>query len=247
MNDQTSLMARIGQWFNSKRNKGTLPVLKEVTPPPPGEAEGGDRKARGLFRRPWARRDAAIAGLQQGFDSLADLMTGIRENLEGQSRRQEEMLGYLSHLPQLLESLPETQRMHGQTLQVIGRSLQQQTEQQGRLAEILDKLTDGHGEQRQVLESLTGRTDTLAAHNETISATLRQVGSVMEIVGRSSESGAEVLRHLSHELSRRDGQMEEIIQRQSRRLTAMLMATVVLSVLALAAAGVMGYLLLRRG
>jgi hypothetical protein len=246
MNDQTSLMSRIGRWFNVKRDSGTLPVLKEVPPNPPGQIQRADGKARSYFWRPWARRDMALASLQQGFDSLADLMTGIRDNLQSQSRRQDEMLGYLSHLPQALESMPESQRVQGEALQAIDQHIQQQAQQQAQLTSILDKLTESNAGGREALESIAGRTQTLADQEEAISANLKQVGCAVENVGKGAESSAAVLKQLKSDLARRDGQMEETILQQNKRLTIMLIVAMSLSAVAIIAAGVVGYLLLRQ-
>ena len=54
---------------------------------------------RSTFLRPWAKRDAAIEQLQSGVGALADLMTGIKDNLERTAKRQDELVQYLSHLP----------------------------------------------------------------------------------------------------------------------------------------------------
>jgi hypothetical protein len=249
MSDQTSLMARIGQWINVKREKFT-PVFKEVSPDrqiqPLQRAGNGNGKPRSFLWRPWARRDAAIAGLQQGFDSLNDLLGSIREHMQSQSRRQDEMAGYLSHLPHIMETMPETQRMHGEALQAIGQHLQEQTQQNGQLAEVLQRLGESQGGQQQLLQSLAGNTQTLGEHNQTISANLRDVGSAMALVGKHSETSTVALQQLQNELSHRDRQLGQIIQRQNKRLTIMLAVAMAVSVLALTAAGALGFLLMRR-
>src|SRR5437667_211048 len=67
---------------------------------------------RTTFLRPWAKRDAAIHQLQEGFVTLTDLMGAIRDNLEKQNSRQDELLGALSQLPQVLQTLPENSCVH---------------------------------------------------------------------------------------------------------------------------------------
>jgi len=247
MSDQLSLMARIGRWFSFKRNNALLPVLREVPASPAGQIEPAEKKPRSFFWRPWARRDAAISSLQQGFDSLSGLMASIRDSLERQSRRQDEILGYLAHLPQLLETLPQTQRAHSEALAAIGQQLQQQTQQQARLAEILDRLGEAQGGQQRVLESLAGRVGALCEHDQMVSANLRQVGCAMESMGRSSESSAAVLRQLNEDLGRRNAQIERTMRRQNTRTTVMLVVGMAVSAAAVVALGVVAFLLVRRG
>src|SRR5579872_1468043 len=62
--------------------------------------------------RPWRRNSEAIANLQTGFQSLNQLMDEIRQNMVNQGRRQDELNSYLSALPKLLESIPESSRVH---------------------------------------------------------------------------------------------------------------------------------------
>src|SRR5687767_14754820 len=96
------LMLQIGRIF--RKDSTTLPLEREVP------SEGAIAKVsakRTSFFRPWAKRDAAIASLREGMESLAGTIVSIRDNLEKQGRRQDEMLAYLSHLPEILHSLPE--------------------------------------------------------------------------------------------------------------------------------------------
>src|SRR5581483_4029500 len=149
MNEQSTLFSRIGGWFrksNSPHN-GDLPLSD------PGNATPVVVH-RSSFLRPWAKRDAAIAQLQEGFTTLTDLMSGIRSNLEKQNERQAELMQYLSSLPQVLEQLPESNRVQGETLKAIHQQLASQNAQQSKLAEILDRVAETGGQQRELIEDL---------------------------------------------------------------------------------------------
>lgn len=242
MSDPKTFFKRVGDWFKMKAagdggEQVDAPATETTSMVP----------IRSSFFRPWARRDAAIANLQQGFNTLTDLMSSIRESMERQSGRQDEMLSYLSHLPEVLKAMPEAQRLHGQTLQAIGQQLQQQVEQQDRLVQILDKVTASGVDQRELLEELHQRVDSAAQQNSSISENLRQVTSAVESMGRLSESSTQALRQLHEGLSTRQEMAERSIQKQDTRLTAMMMAAVILSAAALIAVGIFGFLLLRRG
>jgi len=79
------LMFQIGRIF--KRSE-TLPLERELKG---GEIARVEAKRTSFFR-PWAKRDAAIASLREGMESLAGTIVSIRDNLEKQGRRQDEML-----------------------------------------------------------------------------------------------------------------------------------------------------------
>lgn len=241
MPENSTLFGRIGQWFKRNgKSDGDLPLMREIDAPIDANRQ---LPAPSVFR-PWARRDQAISNLQNGFESLADLMNSIRENLEKQGRRQEELLGYLSHLPTAMETLPETARLQAETLKTIHTQLEHQNLQHERLTEILEKVSVAEGDQQEILKSLRDRVETLHQHDQAITDNLHGVGSAMAGVSKNSQISAEILGQLRDNLDSRDGQLERLLQKQATRFTVLLSAAITLSVLALTAAGVIGYFLL---
>ena len=124
MTETTTFKSKIGRWF-----KGIRPVRAEL---PLDHDDNGrtnpDRPqtqiaTRGSFLRPWAKRDAAIANLTHGFQTLTDLMVAVRDNLEQQNRRQDELIRYMSHLPEAIQLIPETARAQGETLKAIHQQI----------------------------------------------------------------------------------------------------------------------------
>jgi len=249
MMQQEGFFTRIGRLIGiNRQGNGELPLeppssesntetaLAHPAPPP--------RPTLSLFR-PFARRDAAIASLQQGFISLTDLMSAIREHLEKQGRRQDEMLSYLSHLPEILQSLPEAQRIHGETLRAVSQQLQQQIGQQSRLTEILATVSETSTGQKEILQNLHAQVQTTGQHSQAISDSLRQVSSAMESVGHSTRSSSDILQQLRDTQTYRDDQLQRIVEGQNKRFTILMIAAAVLSLAALATATVVMFLTLR--
>lgn len=259
--DQPTFLSRVSSWLKRKGNgngggrDSALPLERHAHEM--DREHHGDEPAVGTMLdrvtvrrpsifRPFARRDAAIQSLQSGFQSMADLMGTIRENLETQGRRQDQMLSYLSNLPEILQSLPETHKVQTETLKSIGQQIESQVEQQRRLTDILDKVSDSGTQQREFLEQLHGRVETLGETNEAISENLRQFGASMENVGKNTDSSAQILQQLRDNLNARDTEIQSILQRQNARLTIMLTVAIILSVASIAAVVVMGIMLARR-
>ena len=257
MSASPNLLSRIGRWFRGSPADPAAPL-------DPASEDGGDANlahvsrhgshaiervdtTRSTFLRPWAKRDAAIDALHHSFESLSDLMHGIKENLDRQGQRTEELTRHLAKLPEALQGLPEHQRVQSETLLMIGGQMEQQAAQQSRLADILSKVSDHHAGQRTILESLDQRVDGLRGHDEAISENLRSVGSAMENVSRTSASSADVLQHLNENITSRDAELERILHRQNTRFTTMLAVAIFLSVAALAAVVVIGYVMISRG
>lgn len=244
MTDKPNFVSRIGQWFRGLRPSDDRLPLESQPAEPAGEHASSERRLS--FWRPFARRDAAIASLQQGFGTLTELMSTIRDNLERQGRRQDELLAHLATLPELLETLPESQRLQAEAIRAIEQQLQQQIAQQERLGEILERMSDSGDQQRQHVEALSSRVESMSQQEQAVADNLRDVGSAMQSMGRSAESSAAVLQQLQQGISARNSEIEQTLQRQNSRVTILLIVASAVSLAALIAVIVVGSLLLTR-
>lgn len=237
MSRQQTFFRRLGNWFRGCNSQDALPL-----------AGGNSTLApRVTFLRPWARRDAAIYNLQESFRSLTELMSTIRDNLERQSRRQDELLAYLAHLPEAIRAIPENSRVHGEMLQAIHQQLAQQNAQQEKLGEILERLSQNGEQHRKSLGELNEGMESLRQADEMISANLNSLGHALQGVSRTTAAGAHVLEQMQQRLDSRDSQLELILRRHSVRFTVMLAIAIALATAGLAGACIVGYMLLGRG
>jgi chromosome segregation ATPase len=218
-------VSRIGGWFRRGNSSGN-----EIIP-----AE------RGSLLRPSAKRDQAIANLQQGFNTLTDLMTTIKDSLNDQARRQDELLKYLAHLPTAIEGIPETNRLQVESLKAISARLDQQNTQQNLIGEILGKLADNDARQQKTVDDVRSRVDTIGEQNKDIAENLSNVGSAMQSVSKTSQASAQVLEQVRDNIAQRDGQLERMLHKQAARFTSLLVVAIFLSIAALVAVMVVGY------
>ena len=171
-------------------------------------------------------------------------MTAVRENMDSQGRRQDEMLAYLSALPKVLETIPENNRIQGETLKAIHEQLLHQAGQQETLGEILNKISQSDGDQRDLLDGLRERVETLNAQDKSMADSLNNVGTALESVSRSSSASTEVLGHMRDNMKSRDADLEAVLHRQGVRFTTLLAVAIFISISALVAVVVMGYLIM---
>jgi chromosome segregation ATPase len=235
---QQTIASRISNWFR-KGNR------IDVELPLESDADNGATLAtttRGTFLRPWAKRDEAINNLHQGIASLSNLMDGIRENLEAQGKRQQELLTYLSHLPQALEALPEAGRIQGETLKAIHQQLATQNGQHNKLGEILERIVQADNDRKKAVDNLKDSVDNLRDQDAAISENLGNVGVAMQHVSRASEASTKVLEQMRENISSRDTELQAILHKQGARFTTMLAVAIFLSIAALLSVGVIGYL-----
>lgn len=234
------LVTKIGNWFR----RGVRPDNGDMLD---GDQNGLSRtEGRGSSLKPWAKRDQAIVNLQEGFSTLTDLMSAIKDNLNEQGRRQDELLKYMAHLPEAIQAIPESNRMQGETLRAIHARLEHSNEQQGMIAEILNRVSESGAEQKKSVEEMRERVETFAEHDRKIADNLSSVGTAMQSVSRNSQSSAQVLEQLRDNINSRDGQLERVLHKQAMRFTTMLAVAIFLSIAALAAVAIVGYLLLNR-
>jgi chromosome segregation ATPase len=222
--EKTGFISRIGYWFRGG-DKASAPLNGQIVP---GES-------RSSLMKPFAKRDQAIANLQDGFSTLTDLMSTIKDNLNDQGRRQDELLSYLSHLPKAIEGIPETNRLQVESLKAISARLEQQNNQQNLIGEILGKLANNDAEQKKVVEDVRSRVENVAEQNKNISDNLSSVGSAMQTVSKNSQASAQVLEQVRDNIEKRDGQLERLMQKQAQRFTWMLLISIFLAISALVA------------
>jgi DNA repair exonuclease SbcCD ATPase subunit len=241
MNEQSTLLSRIGRWF-----KKDLPENGDGSPGGDEHSQTHAIEQRTTFLRPWAKRDAAITHLQEGFTTLTDLMGAIRDNLDKQNQRQEELMGALQQLPQVLQSIPETNRVQSETLRAIHQQIEGQGASQQRLGEILSSIGQGATEQRQMVDALRDRVEDIHKTDTTIADYLNNVGESMKDVSKNSTTTSQVLEQMRDNINARDGQIERVLHRQGVRFTTMLAVAIFLSIAALVAVGVIGDMLLTK-
>ena len=264
------LMSRIGKWFKrggSATDGSAAPAgdpgaveAAAGTPEFIVNNENGDAaditgdaalsgpvgEPRSTFLRPWAKRDAAIENLQSGITAIGELMGGIREHMERQSKRQDELLGYLSHLPAALEQLPESNRAHAEALKAIHESMNRQSNQQSKLGDILERITQADGENGRTLQALTDHVEQLRRHDEAVAQNLHQVGDAMENLGKNTATSATVLEQMRDSATTRDSEIERILQQQTSRFTVLLVVATLLMVSTLVAVGALGFMFLQQ-
>ena len=261
MADQTTFISRIGGWFKRSHETGettqettttdsttaTERIIEAPSTPHPTipaiqRASEETPEPRSTFIRPWSKREATVEQLQTGVATLSDLLSTVRDNMERHSKRQDEMMGYLSHLPKVLETLPENARLQSESLKAIQRQMERQTNQQSQVAQVLDRISRADDRQQRTLEALQDRVDWVNRNEHSLSQSLGNVGMLLQTMSKHSEASAQVLVNLRDGMTTRDRNVEKILHRQGVRFTTMLVIAIFLSMAAFVAVGIFGYL-----
>lgn len=228
VNEQPGLWNRIKSWFGiGSRRQLNLPVGQSTS------------------FLPWRRHDAAVANLQTGFNALTQLLVTIRENLEQQTRQQQELSQHLANLSENSFPLPPGSPLPEDAARGIVQQMAYQGQQQHRIGNILEKLSDSTAEQGRLLNALGERTETLEHHDRLIGDNLQSVGIAMQSVSRNSEQNTQVLQAMRQQMAHNDDRLHNTIGRHGDRLTILLIITMILSAVALLAVLILGLILFR--
>ena len=129
-----------------------------------------------------------------------------------------------------------------ETLEAIQQQMQGQSAQQQKLGEILERMGDAGTAHGKTLETVQDHVQAMLGHDQKISENLGNVGSAMETVSEHSKTSAQVLQQMRDNMSSHDGEMQRMLAKQGSRFTALLVMAMVLSIAAIVAVGVFGYL-----
>ena len=123
----------------------TYQEMGVVTPP-----EGEGQSPAVLGRVGNACRGAPGAGLTRRFSNRDDALpqtvqAELRAALDGQARRQNDLLDRLSTLPQVAEALPQTSKMQSDMLKLINDRLTMHADQQRKVTQVINAVGGSGG------------------------------------------------------------------------------------------------------
>ena len=236
------LLRRLADVFTRPPGRPPTPAARSTEIEPDESSSHLDLAPAGSFLRPFAKRDQAMQNLADGFNTLTDLMGSIRDNLETQQERQNELLDHLKHLPETLKTIPEAQRGHTETLRTIHRQLENQHGQQERLGDILDQIGKSGLSQKESIDELQQRLEKMRETDAQVSENLGGVGRAIGEFSRTSTASTAVLEKMQAAMDRRNDDLEQVLAKQGSRFAWLMAVVVVISAVALAAAGFAAYL-----
>lgn len=239
-----TVFSRISNWFKpgtTETPSGDLPLENEQATLEQSAVERPGPVPVTTFLKPWAKREAALMQLQEGFNTLNDLISSVKESLDRQALRQDELLNVLQHLPAALRAIPENSRLQTETLKAVGEQLQRHNVHYHRLADVLEKVSDSSTDQKKILDLMNDRVEVIAQQDVRMAEGMRSVSSAMETVSQNSQASAQVLDQLKNNARTRDMELQWILHKQGIRFTAMLSVAIFLSIAALGAVCFIGW------
>jgi hypothetical protein len=173
--------------------------------------------------------------LQQSYDSLLDTVQSLRQSLDGQARRQDELLKRLSTLPHAVETLPQTSKMQSDMLKMINDRLAMHGEQQRRVSDVMNTLGASGKEQGQTLESIREQIETGNEIDRQLVESFNRFSMMIDRLHVANNHAVECLQQVRDSYATTSMQMQEWIEKSRSRNTWLIGGAFVLSATAVVA------------
>ncbi len=170
--------------------------------------------------------------LQQSYDSLLETVQELRGLLDGQVRRQEELLHRLSAMPQAVETLPQTSRMQSEMLDVITDRLAMHAQQQKKINETLGGISGG----KDSTESIRRLREQIETGNEIDRQLVESFNRFSMMIDRLQSANAhavDCLEQVRHTYAASAMQVQDWIEKSKNRNTWMVNSAFVMALVSL--------------
>ncbi|MEE9405314.1 MAG: hypothetical protein V3V20_10495 [Algisphaera sp.] len=180
-------------------------------------------------------RELTIQQLKQGYGEVVETMKSVRNHLDQQAGRNEQMLDLMKGIPEVLKSIPESNQRQTEMLSVIQQNLERQNETAGHLTKAIVSLASASEKQGTTLEGINERMHAEDVSRQKLNATVASLDNTMGGVQDSSTATRESMHAMTEQSRMNDERMRDMYQRSQRTtlLMVILCLAVVLGALAL--------------
>ncbi len=239
MTEHATIWSRLGTWLKNAGRGGSgldnLPKLHADSMLNDGlevldKAEG---EARANLASPKRQREQAIEKLQEGYQQVTGLITSIKEHMEVQDKRSEQMVEALTQLAKDSVQSADNAHTHNENLSAIVTQLQASNDRARRLeSSILE-----------IPKLASVQNETLAAIQEDVRAGAEANGHMVQSLERfretasgwseASAASTQAIKDTNEATARRDADLNKLIEAQSKRFVWLFAVTVVLAISAI--------------
>lgn len=209
---------------------------------------------RPLARREY-RREAALSTMREGFETLSNLMTDLRDGLDASVEKQSELLEHLKFLPVVAEQNQKAarrfdeqaaaqNRLQAETISAIREQVRGQRQHQEQLQDVLGKMSRESRDQKRDIDDVQDRLRRMRESDQAIADNLATVGTAVRQVSERESAQGELVMRMQQAFDARTRALEESSRRRSRRQGLVLAVTLLLSLVTAGGVATAGYLYL---
>ncbi len=180
--------------------------------------------------------------IQQSYDSLVQTVRDLREALDGQTRRQEELLSRLSTLPHAVEALPQTSKMQSDMLKMINDRLAMHADQQRKITDVIDTLGVSKKELGPDLDAIREQIETGNEIDRQLVESFNRFSMMIDRLHVANNHAVECLQQVRDSYAHTAMQMQEWIEKSRHRNTWLIGGAFLMSAAALTLVLVLMYM-----
>jgi len=185
-----------------------------------------------------ASREQSVQQLKKGYNEVVDTMQVLRDHMQKQSERSDRLLHLMEGLPEVLKSIPETNRNQTQTLFAIREQFEQQGAHSGELSSALNRLAQVTTQQDQREQR---REESERESSEAMLGSLSTLNQTLDGVREAQQSNAATVDRIADRTEASQQTLGQVFRRGQRQMTALAAVSWSLALAALAVSGFVAY------
>lgn len=209
--------------------------LEELTKPEP-QPKPAKRSNGGLLSRIGGRKNQRLDHLEDGYGEVVDLMYSVRERLDEQSDRSDQLMEILGRLPEAIDALPETNRNQARMLEALQTHLDRQDRQATTLNKSLSDLAQATDHQGQVMSVIQRQIEMNHKSDQEMLRGFGAMSSTLERLNESSQMSTETLERVTKQGRSSDEKLTKLMKTNTRNMTVLMAATWGLAIAAIGSA-----------
>lgn len=155
--------------------------------------------------------------IQQSYDSLLSTVRELRETLDGQAKRQDELLSRLSTLPAAVEALPQTSQMQTDVLRMINDRLNAHAEQQRKINDSITSLGTNKAQANDALQAIRDQIETGNEIDRQLVDSFNRFSMMLDRLHSANQHAVECLGQVRDSYAATAMQMQEWIEKSRHR------------------------------
>lgn len=200
----------------------------------PADMEPEDKGPAGLTR--WAKRESALAQLQEGYERVNQLMADMQQHMADQSARTERMCAAVEQLARTMEDLPALSREQARTLETIAGQMEASSSHNQQLAEAVGEIPRVTRAQADALAGISSRLEMMNEQNVVATQSMDKLNSAVASAGQTGQVQTELLKQLDARSGEHNRRLADLLAGQNRRFTILLVIAILVALAAVAAA-----------
>ncbi len=195
-----------------------------------GSSAPPERATPTLSRR--SRREYSLGKLQEGYDRVLEMMDEMHKHMRVQEDRTQEIAGAITQLSRSLADVPKVDQQQVQLLSTIAAQLETTTVRTQQLGDAIGELPRVVRQQTDTLSGIERQLEMGSESDAHMAGTLQSLSRSVDRLGESSDKHANALNEMQVAGDEHQRRLDEILHRQTRQFTALVVITAVLAVAA---------------